>query len=98
MKKSEPAVDDLRLIDTLSEQRQLVFSVITQSAVSRQIKALEDNLGLKLFERRPRSLTLTEDGQAPYRIATDVCRRASCVRELAHSRGMTNDNDPLRQR
>src|SRR6266705_4963738 len=48
---------------------------ITQSAVSRQIKALEDHLGLKLFERRPRSLTLTETGQALYRIATDVLDR-----------------------
>jgi len=48
---------------------------ITQSAVSRQIKALEDNLGLKLFERRPRSLRLTEDGQALYRIATAVLDR-----------------------
>ena len=48
---------------------------ITQSAVSRQIKALENNLGLKLFERRPRSLALTENGQALYRIATDVLDR-----------------------
>jgi LysR family glycine cleavage system transcriptional activator len=48
---------------------------ITQSAVSRQIKALEDHLGLKLFERRPRSLVLTESGQALYRIATDVLDR-----------------------
>src|SRR6266536_6321141 len=48
---------------------------ITQSAVSRQIKQLEDHLGLKLFERRPRSLQLTESGQALYRIATDVLDR-----------------------
>src|SRR6266571_916485 len=48
---------------------------ITQSAVSRQIKALEQHLGLKLFERRPRSLQLTESGQALYRIATDVLDR-----------------------
>jgi len=48
---------------------------ITQSAVSRQIKALEDSLGLKLFERRPRSLVLTEDGQTLYRIAADVLDR-----------------------
>jgi DNA-binding transcriptional LysR family regulator len=33
------------------------------------------NLGLKLFERRPRSLTLTEDGQALYRIATEMLDR-----------------------
>jgi DNA-binding transcriptional LysR family regulator len=43
--------------------------------VSRQIKALEDNLGLRLFERRSRSLALTENGQALYRIATDVFDR-----------------------
>jgi LysR family transcriptional regulator, glycine cleavage system transcriptional activator len=48
---------------------------VTQSAVSRQIKALEDNLGLKLFERRSRSLTLTDNGQALYRIAADVLDR-----------------------
>jgi LysR family glycine cleavage system transcriptional activator len=45
---------------------------LTQSAVSRQIKALEDHLGLKLFERRPRALVLTESGQALYRVAQTV--------------------------
>jgi LysR family glycine cleavage system transcriptional activator len=60
---------------TLSFTKAAEELFITQSAVSRQIKALEDNLRLKLFERRPRSLTLTEDGQALYRIATDVLDR-----------------------
>lgn len=36
---------------------------LTQSAVSRQIQALEENLGAKLFERRTRALLLTEAGQ-----------------------------------
>jgi DNA-binding transcriptional LysR family regulator len=36
---------------------------ITQSAMSRQIRALEDDLGVALFERRHRALALTEDGQ-----------------------------------
>jgi len=35
---------------------------ITASAVSHQIKALEDELGLPLFDRGPRSLTLTAAG------------------------------------
>lgn len=35
---------------------------ITPSAVSHQIKALEDELGLALFDRGPRSLTLTAAG------------------------------------
>src|ERR1700756_1741344 len=49
--------------------------VITQSAVSRQIKALEDYLGVALFERQPRSLVLTDSGQTLYRVATDVLER-----------------------
>ena len=60
---------------TLSFTKAAEELFVTQSAVSRQIKALEDNLGLKLFERRPRSLTLTENGLALYRIATDVLDR-----------------------
>ncbi len=60
---------------TLSFTKAAEELFITQSAVSRQIKALEDHLGLKLFERRPRALALTENGQALYRIATDVLDR-----------------------
>jgi len=60
---------------TLSFTKAAEELFITQSAVSRQIKALEDHLGLKLFERRPRALALTEHGHALYRIATDVLDR-----------------------
>jgi DNA-binding transcriptional LysR family regulator len=48
---------------------------ITQSAVSRQVKALEDHLGVTLFERRQRALALTESGHALYRVATDALER-----------------------
>jgi LysR family glycine cleavage system transcriptional activator len=48
---------------------------ITQSAVSRQIKALEDHLGVMLFERRPRALVLTEHGEALYGVTVDVLER-----------------------
>jgi LysR family transcriptional regulator, glycine cleavage system transcriptional activator len=78
---------------TLSFTKAAAELFITQSAVSRQIKALEDNLGLYLFERRPRSLALTEEGQALYRIATNVLdrlqaasdqlRAATCARQLS---------------
>lgn len=39
---------------------------LTSSAVSHQIKQLETELGLKLFERTPRSLKLSKEGQAFY--------------------------------
>ena len=45
---------------------------LTQSAVSRQIKELEDQLGVPLFERRHRALALTEAGQQFYAAAAQV--------------------------
>ena len=39
---------------------------LTQSAVSRQIKELEDQLGAALFQRRHRALALTDAGQSFY--------------------------------
>jgi LysR family glycine cleavage system transcriptional activator len=60
---------------------------ITQSAVSRQIKALEDHLGVTLFERRPRSLILTEHGQALYRVAADVLERLQAAVDQLKTNG-----------
>ena len=45
---------------------------LTQSAVSRQIKDLEDQLGVVLFQRRHRALALTEAGQQFYGTAAQV--------------------------
>jgi DNA-binding transcriptional LysR family regulator len=45
---------------------------LTQSAVSRQIKDLEDQLGVPLFQRRHRALALTEAGQQFYAAAAQV--------------------------
>ena len=42
---------------------------LTQSAVSRQLRALEDHLGLPLFHRRHRALELTADGDRLFRLA-----------------------------
>ncbi len=60
---------------------------VTQSAVSRQIKALEDSLGFALFERRPRALVLTEEGQAFYRIAVETLERLQEATERLKSSG-----------
>ena len=42
---------------------------LTQSAVSRQIRALEDHLGRPLFIRQHRALALTADGDRLYRLS-----------------------------
>jgi LysR family glycine cleavage system transcriptional activator len=60
---------------TLSFTKAAEELFLTQSAVSRQIKTLEDHLGVKLFERHHRALALTEDGRAFQRIAADVLDR-----------------------
>src|SRR6476619_4073857 len=63
-----PPLDLLRGFE--SAARHLSFTraaselFLTQSAVSRQIQALEEFLGLPLFERRHKALALTEAGRA----------------------------------
>src|SRR5919106_449987 len=60
---------------TLSFTKAAEELCITQSAVSRQIRALEEHLGVPLFQRRPRSLTLTEQGVALQRAAAELLER-----------------------
>ena len=43
---------------------------LTQSAVSRQIKSLEQDVGQLLFSRKHRAIELTEDGQQLFRAVT----------------------------
>jgi LysR family transcriptional regulator, glycine cleavage system transcriptional activator len=62
---------------------------ITQSAISRQIKALEDHLGVALFERRRRTLALTESGHTLYRVATDVLERLQATADQLRASGRT---------
>ncbi|GLQ19532.1 LysR family transcriptional regulator [Algimonas porphyrae] len=45
---------------------------ISQSAVSRQIAALEDRMNMPLFHRHARGLTLTEEGQVLFKTADEV--------------------------
>ncbi|SEI43368.1 LysR substrate-binding domain-containing protein [Pseudomonas sp. NFR16] len=67
MRRPLPPLD--LLIGFEAAARQLSFSkagdevFVTQSAISRQVKKLEDFLGIALFERRHRSLELTQAGR-----------------------------------
>jgi DNA-binding transcriptional LysR family regulator len=51
---------------------------LTQSAVSRQVQQLEEQLGVKLFERRTRALLLTDAGDRYFR---DVSKALNQLRE-----------------
>ena len=74
-----PSLDLLRGFEAAA--RQLSFTRagaelhVTQSAVSRQIKSLEDHLGIKLFTRLNRALKLTAEGEALHRTAQSVMRQ-----------------------
>lgn len=63
-----PSLDLLRGFEAaarhLSFTRAAAELHVTQSAVSRQIKTLEEQLGISLFRRLNRALLLTEEGQA----------------------------------
>lgn len=63
-----PPLNGLRVFEVVT--RHLNFRLaaeelgVTQGAVAQQIRGLETELGLKLFERQPRTLALTEAGRS----------------------------------
>ncbi len=54
---------------------------LSQSAVSRQISALEEEIATPLFQRHARGLTLTDEGELLYGAVTDVLTRLADVEE-----------------
>jgi DNA-binding transcriptional LysR family regulator len=60
---------------------------LSQSAVSRQVSALEQELAVSLFHRHARGLILTEQGELLYRTAHDVFMKLEAARaKLTDSR------------
>ena len=53
---------------------------LSQSAISRQIGALEEQLGVMLFHRHARGLILTEQGELLYRTARDMAARVNTAK------------------
>jgi DNA-binding transcriptional LysR family regulator len=54
---------------------------LSQSAVSRQISALEDEITTPLFQRHARGLTLTDEGEMLYAAVSDVLARLAQAEE-----------------
>ena len=89
--RSLPPLDFLRGFEAaarhLSFTRAAEELFLTQSAVSRQIQALEEFVGLPLFERKHRSLVLTEAGQSLLRTVAPMLEQlAEATRRLRETR------------
>ena len=54
---------------------------LSQSAVSRQISALEEEISTPLFQRHARGLTLTDEGELLYGAVSDVLARLAAAEE-----------------
>jgi len=90
-RRTLPSLDLLRGFE--SAARNLSFTkaaeelFVTQSAVSRQVKTIENHLGAALFVRRHRALLLTEAGHDLYRATAQALRQLSDAAARIKERG-----------
>ncbi|MBM3512245.1 MAG: LysR family transcriptional regulator [Alphaproteobacteria bacterium] len=68
---------------------------LSQSAVSRQISALEESLGVSLFHRHARGLVMTEAGDLLYKTVHDVFAKLNNVESML-TETRENPEGPLR--
>ena len=85
MSERPPPLDLLKGFEAVA--RHLSFTkaadelFVTQSAVSRQIRQLEEHLGVRLFERRTRAIVLTDAG---YQYYLELAPLLKQIGELTH--------------
>lgn len=76
--------DKLRVFHAAAEAGSFTHAAdrlnLSQSAISRQVSALEHDVGVPLFHRHARGLVLTEQGEMLYRTAHDVLMKLESVR------------------
>jgi LysR family hydrogen peroxide-inducible transcriptional activator len=73
------------IADTLSFARAAERCAVSQPGLSSQIRQVEENLGLKLFERDPRGVQLTGAGREIARLGRSVLANAQRILETARS-------------
>lgn len=90
--------DKLRVFHTVSEAGSFTHASeklnMSQSAISRQVSALEADLGLKLFIRHARGLVLTELGEQLFRTSHRMQRELEQV-QLQMNESRDTPNGPL---
>ncbi|MBR0416687.1 MAG: LysR family transcriptional regulator [Firmicutes bacterium] len=73
-------IDDLNVLKAVSETKNLIVSARdlfkTESSLSKTIKRLEAELGVKLFILEHNRMALTKEGQKAADIATDIIAKA----------------------
>ena len=84
--------DKLKIFHAVAEAGSFTSATVnlnlSQSAISRQIQSLEEDLKVKLFERHARGLTLTENGEYVYKTAHEVISK---LKEVETSLGDRKD-------
>lgn len=93
MPRKLPPLNSLRAFEVAA--RHLSFTkaaeelFVTQAAISHQIKALEEFLGVQLFLRRNRKLLLTDEGQLYWPKIRDVFEKLVNATEQVKAKGAT---------
>ena len=64
---------------SFSEAAKQLF--IAQSSLSMSVKSLENELGIKIFERQGTGVYLTEDGSEFIKYATQICENNDFITE-----------------
>ncbi len=76
--------DKLRIFHSVADAGSFTHAghelLLSQSAVSRQISALEEDLNVPLFHRHARGLILTEQGEVLYRTAHEVFTKLAAAK------------------
>lgn len=87
--KNLPPLSALRCFEAAARHESFTLAAaelgLTQAAVSKQVRQLERDLGVQMFERRNRSVFLTEDGRRLGRVASDAL--GDIAAEAARIRG-----------
>lgn len=67
---------------SISEAAKILYT--TQPSVSKAIKALENDMGMVLFDRMPRGIALTAKGREAYRYACRIVNDSRILEEMGH--------------
>lgn len=85
---------DIRILHyfvTIAQEKNITRAaerlLITQPTLSRQLKELEEGLGVSLFHRANREMTLTEDGQYLYNRAQEILQLVNKTEENLTRKG-----------